>query len=306
MKIAVIDMGTNTFHLLLAEKEGDSWNFIRNDKVAVKLGKGGINDGRITPEAIERALTTLKDFRRFIDEAGITHIRAIATSAVRSASNGAELVAEIKRSTGIEVEVISGEREAELIWHGVKEAVQMGEETSLVVDIGGGSVEFIISNGKSILWKQSYEIGGQRMLEFFQKSDPIDEVSVAELKLWLHEKLQSLKDAVALHQPALLVGSSGSFDTLAEIDSALKNDPVNTDYIRQYTLSVNTYRELHQLIVSRNREQRMQIPGMIALRVDMIVVALVLVEWLIDEFSPERIEVSTWALKEGVLYSEKI
>lgn len=296
-------MGTNTFHLLLAEQEAGSWKFIRNDKVPVKLGKGGINEGHITPDAMERALSTMKDFRRYADEEGVSHIRAIATSAVRSASNGAFLVDEIKRSTGIEVEVISGEREAELIWHGVKEAVQLGEETSLVVDIGGGSVEFIISNGQSILWKRSYEIGGQRMLEFFQKSDPIDEVSVAELKLWLHDKLQSLKEAVALHRPALLVGSSGSFDTLAEIDSALKNTPVNTDHIRQYTLSVNAYRELHELIVTRNREQRMQIPGMIALRVDMIVVALVLVEWLIDEFKPNRIEVSTWALKEGVLFS---
>ncbi|MDQ4140147.1 MAG: phosphatase, partial [Bacteroidota bacterium] len=172
-RIALIDMGTNTFHLLIAEikPEGEPETLVKL-KESVKLGQDGISLGAIAPDAVERALQTLTNFKVEIDKYDVSEVRAVATSAVRNAANGAKLTAAILKQTGIEVEVISGDREAELIYYGVKLALEIGSERSLIIDIGGGSVEFIICDGDTIFWKQSFEIGAQRLMDKFFINDP--------------------------------------------------------------------------------------------------------------------------------------
>jgi len=216
-KAAVIDMGTNTFHLLLVELHGKEFNTLYKEKVAVKLGQGGITQNQIIPEAEKRAVHTLSHFKTLIDGENIDQIFAFATSAVRNATNGPDFVKKVKDVLDIQIHVISGEEEAQLIYEGIHFSGALDEQTYLMMDIGGGSVEFIIGNAEQAFWKQSFEIGGQRLLDAFHYHDPILPEEVEKLEQYCAEKLQPLLDAIARHRPSGFVGASGTFDTLVDM-----------------------------------------------------------------------------------------
>lgn len=300
MKVAVIDMGTNTFHLLIVDVSQSEWKMIRREKAAVKIGEKGINEGKITPEAEERAISTLLEFKKIIDEHTVEGTFATATSAIRNAKNGLEVVERIRREVGIEARVISGLQEAEYIYFGVKKALKIGSDPALIMDIGGGSIEFIIGTDEEILWKQSFEIGGQRMVEKFQKHDPIQPDDEDLLKIYLDAHLVELYEAVARHQPKILIGSSGTFDTLSDIyclKETIDRSPEDTEY----PLTIPAFYDILKNLKTRNREERLRIPGMIPLRVDMIVVACILIGFILERLDLHKFRVSAYALKEGVL-----
>ena len=296
-RIAIIDLGTNTFHLLIAKQDG---TILHTEKRAVRIGVRGINEGFISQDGVERALRCLKDFKFKIDEFEVSTTRAFGTSALRNASNSTELIAGVKETTGIGIEVISGDQEAEYIYFGVRSAVSLGEEKSLIVDIGGGSVEFIIADHKKIFWKQSIEIGGQRLLEKFQKHDPILPEEIQSLDLEFDKSLINLKAAMRDLSPKVLVGSSGTFDTLSEIYCHHYHIGILPDQ-PETPLTVEYFFRIYDQLISKNRQQRLNIPGMIEMRVDMIVVNSCLVPYLITQFDFKKVRVSSYSLKEGVL-----
>lgn len=301
-RLALIDLGTNTFHLLLVEiAENREPHTLYKTKVPVKLGQGGISKGEIMPDARDRALATLTEFREIIAQHQVTEIKASATSAIRNASNGAEVVAAIKSQIGIDIEVISGAREAELIFKGVQQALEIGPAPALIMDIGGGSVEFIIGTDKGILWKKSFEIGAQRLLDKFFRQDPIAPEDVKALRHYLTDQLQKLTAAVLQHQPAVLIGSSGTFDTLVEMDVAQRGLSRGENPSPEMELSVSTFHRQYKEILLKNRAQRLAVPGMLEMRVDMIVVASILIDWVLEKYNLEHIRVSAYALKEGML-----
>ena len=300
-RLAIIDLGTNTFHLFIADTDGKIIQSVYAEKTPVRIGKGGINQGIISEDACERALHTLIMFKRKIDEFGARKIYATATSAFRNAQNGKALAEKIKSVTGIEISIISGDREAELIYFGVKEALALGEEKSLIVDIGGGSVEFILANEHTIFWKQSFEIGGQRLMDLFQKCDPIKEEEIAALQQYLSEKLAPLTAALKKFPTDVVVGSAGSFDTFSDVDLRRKGFNFSVETKKEYEIALSDFHQLYHEIISKERTARMEIPGMIELRVDMIVVAAILTQYILEQYKMKRIRVSTYALKEGVL-----
>lgn len=295
-------MGTNTFHLLLAEADERGYHITSRERLAVKIGMGGINQGVITEAALHRALLAMQSFKNTIDQQGIQKVYAFGTSALRNAQNGAEVARQIKELTGIDVDIISGDKEAEYIYQGVKSALNMEKEKSLIVDIGGGSIEFIIGDDDTIYWKKSFEIGAQRLLEKFQKHDPIIPEEIEALDQYFQKTLEPLFEAIRKHHTHTLVGSSGTFDTLSDI-FCIKHDIHKSPEEIETPLSLAGFFEIYQELLKKNREQRMQIPGMIEMRVDMIVVACCLVRYLLDHYPFERIRVSTYSLKEGVLAS---
>ncbi len=300
MRIAVIDMGTNTFHLLVADVRDGQFETVYREKSAVKIGAKGINEGVIIPEALERALTAVRRFKQITDLEKVDQIFATATSAIRNASNGQELVDKIKRETGIKVRIISGEEEAQLIYYGVSHALKLGDETSLIMDIGGGSIEFIIGTASGIKWKHSFEIGGQRMIDQFHKHDPIQLSEIEDVEAYLGAHLNLLFEKVTAYQPTTLIGSSGTFDTLSDIHRivlGLEKSPDATEF----PLTVEGFQEILRDILAKTREERLAIPGMIELRVDMIVVACILIDFVLLKSNIKNIRVSAYALKEGVL-----
>jgi exopolyphosphatase/guanosine-5'-triphosphate,3'-diphosphate pyrophosphatase len=301
-RIALIDLGTNTFHLLITEIDDfGRGTVLLKLKVPVKLGRGGISCGEIAPDAYTRALITLEAFKERMEEFRVTAVKAVATSAMRNAANGPALAEEIQNHFGIEVEIISGDREAELIYYGVRSGVKMGYEKNLIIDIGGGSVEFIICNCDTIFWKQSFEIGAQRLLDSFFKHDPIPANEIASEKAFLAHKLAPLSEAIQEFQPKILVGSSGTFDTLCDIEASKLGINRLENSHSEWDLPLEVFYRLYHEILPLNHLQRLSIPGMIELRADMIVVALVLIDFVLQEFQLEHIRVSAYALKEGML-----
>lgn len=297
--IAIIDMGTNTFHLLIAESDKKGYHIIQRDRLAVKIGKDGINHGFITEEGIQRALLAMQSFKNTLDQQGVTRTYAFGTSALRNARNSNEVINRIKSITGIDSTIISGDQEAEYIYMGVKAAMEI-EEASLIMDIGGGSVEFIIGDNDKIWWKQSIEIGAQRLLEEFQKNDPITSAEIASLDQYFAKELIPLMEVLQLYKPSILIGSSGTFDTLSDI-FCLRHDIHKSPEEIETPLSLEGFYEIYNDLVKKDRAERMLIPGMIEMRVDMIVVASCLIRYILSRHTFNRIRVSTYALKEGVL-----
>lgn len=301
-RVAIIDLGTNTFHLFIVEIDGTKINTLYKEKIAVKIGKNGISKGKIATDAKKRAIHTLKIFRTVIDLFEVHHVKGVATSAIRSAKNGQELIDEIKEKTAIEIETISGTKEAELIYRGVQAAMDVPESPQLVVDIGGGSVEFIIGTRHEILWRQSFEIGAQRLLDKFHQVDPIPEASMHALDKFLKKNLCELLEAIEKHQPTGLIGCSGTFDTLIEV--YLKKQRQQRDLESKIqVLPVSHFELIHQDFITKSREERLEIPGMVTMRADMIVVASCLIKFVLNHLNTETITACSYALKEGLLYS---
>lgn len=298
-KIAIIDMGTNTFHLLIAEADEKGYHITYRERLAVKIGKGGITIGVITEEGIHRALLAMQSFKNTIDQQGVHQVFAFGTSALRNASNCNEVVQRIKSVTGIDSTIISGDLEAEYIYMGVKAAMSI-DEPSLIIDIGGGSVEFVVGDNDTIFWKRSIEIGAQRLLEQFQKSDPISKHEIQALDKYFEKALVPLWEVLERYKPSILIGSSGTFDTLSDI-FCIQHDIHKSPEEIETPLTLSGFYELYEDLLRKNREQRMSIPGMIEMRVDMIVVACCLIRNILSVHSFNRIRVSTYALKEGVL-----
>jgi len=298
-KIAIIDMGTNTFHLLIAEADKKGYHITHRDRLAVKIGKDGINHGFITEEGIQRALLAMQSFKNTLVQQGVTKTYAFGTSALRNARNSQEVVNRIKAITGIDSVIINGDQEAEYIYMGVKAAMEI-EEVSLIMDIGGGSVEFIVGDNDKVWWKQSIEIGAQRLLEEFQKNDPITSNEISSLDRHFDKALLPLMEVLQVYKPSILIGSSGTFDTLSDI-FCLQHDIHKSQEEIETPLSLEGFYEIYNDLVKKNRAQRMLIPGMIEMRVDMIVVACCMIKYILSRHPFNRIRVSTYALKEGVL-----
>lgn len=299
-KIAVIDMGTNTFHLMIAEVMESEFKIISKEKIAVRLGAGGISHGFITNEAKERAFTALRSFKGMIDSEGIEVIHATGTSAMRNASNGPEVALEMEQLLGCPVRIISGLEEARLIYFGVSKALKIGTRNAMIMDIGGGSVEFIICNEERILWVESFEIGGQRLMDLFHCQDPISDKDRNSLSNYLESQLAPLFKAVREFKPKTLIGCSGTFDTLSDIHRLKKGMFKYLDE-SELPLDLHSFYEIFGEIISKTREERMLIPGMIEMRVDMIVVACCLIDVILKTTGIKKMRGSAFALKEGVL-----
>lgn len=301
-KLAIIDLGTNTFHLLIAEYNNGSYIIAHRERIAVKIGLGGINQGIVQKKGIERAVNALKNFKAIIDQHSVSKIFAFGTSALRNARNADDVIQKIKLASNIDVSIISGDQEAEFIYKGVRSAMDLGNEPSLIVDIGGGSVEFIIASKNEIFWKKSIEIGAQRLLEKFQKHDPILPSEITELDQHFETSLQELILNLNKLNPSTLIGSSGTFDTLSEIHSIRQSIHYREEN-SETPLTHESFYTIYKEFISKNRAERLLIPGMIEMRVDMIVVACCLIRFLLEQHTFQAMRVSTYSLKEGVLAS---
>lgn len=298
---AIIDLGTNTFHLLIAEVKQGNINEYFKLQVPVKLGKGGINEGIINEDAFKRGITAIAEFRKYIDQFEIKDVVANATSAIREAKNGDDFVNKVKNDYQINIRKISGDQEAIYIYEGVRNSFNLPGENILVMDIGGGSVEFIIGNRESILWKHSFELGAARLVDKFQKSDPIRMDEIHEINSYIDQNLKLLKDAQNQFPAKILVGSAGSFETL--VDVVLKDFGVIPNSLSRHAFEIRgeDFEVFYELMVTSSSAQRSKLKGMVDFRIEMIVVAAILMNYVINNLNIKKIISSEYALKEGML-----
>lgn len=302
MRIAVIDLGTNTFNLLISQVEKNTApQNIFQKKIPVKLGEGGINNKKIMSVPFDRGIAALKEFRKNIDEHAAESVIAFATSAIREAINGDEFISVAKQETGFTIRKITGDQEAELIYKGVKNAVHLNNAPALLMDIGGGSTEFIIANNDTIFWKQSFLLGVSRLLQLFNPSDPIKNEESEKIVNYLQQELTPLIAAVEQYSPNVLIGSSGSFESYADI---IAHKFYSVDILSNKTsfdFDANQLAQIFTEIIASTLDERKQIKGLIDMRVDMIVMSVLLTQAVIKICNPQKITLSTYSLKEGII-----
>ncbi|RZL17933.1 MAG: exopolyphosphatase [Pedobacter sp.] len=298
MKAAVIDLGTNTFHLIIAELSSVEPTILFKTNLPVKLGEGRINENIIIPAAFERGIQALKVFKEEIDKHNVTVVKAIATSAIRSAHNGQDFIRAARAQAEIEIIIIDGDQEADYIYQGVN-ATGLIDTSSLIIDIGGGSTEFILCDPKKVLWKRSYNIGAARLQQAYFKSDPISSEDQKAIRERLQAELKDLKEACELFKPLKLIGSAGAFESFA----TMINDDQDVKHLKSAAIDITRYLELSNKLVTSTHAERENFEGLIKLRVDMIVIAALLTNYILEIVKPEKFSVSTYDLKMGVLAS---
>ena len=296
-----MDLGTNTFHLLIVEGTIDNFKVVVHEHIAVKLGEGGINKGIIMPMAFQRGVNTMKGFKNEIDSANVQYTRCIATSALRNASNGNEFITKVKEEAGIDIEIINGDKEACFIYEGIRAAGALCAENSLIMDIGGGSIEFIIGNNEQMIWKQSFEIGAARLMERFHHSDPIDPSSIEALNRYLEDTLIPLFDAARQNPVHQLIGSSGSFETFAELAARRRDDNFDLEKIKNYVFDFEDILYVTDEMIISNHTERESNELIIPVRTDMIVVSSVITRYILSRLGTRNVALCTYSLKEGVL-----
>lgn len=300
--LAAIDIGTNSIHLLVARPaDNNRFEIVDREKEVVRLGSGSGDMKRLDPEAIERGIEALKRFRQVADISG-AEIHAVATSAVREAENRHEFIIRAAREAGIHVEVISGVEEARLIHLGVLQAVPVFDTQRLVIDIGGGSTEFVIGRGGDVLEARSLKLGAIRLTERFLRKEPLRRKDVDECREYVRSYLRPVaRDLLRRHSFETAVGSSGTIVNIAEMARAQRGEePARV--VSNLTFTADELDGVvRQLVKARTVKERMATPGLDPKRADIILGGALLLEQAFAELGITELTVSDYALREGVI-----
>lgn len=299
MRIAVIDLGTNTCNLLIAELNSSGYSILHQSKEYVKLGDGKITTNEISDDAIERVKNAFENHKKIIEKLNAQKVRCIATSAIRSAINKIDFLNQIGNKSGWTVKVISGEKEAELIFKGVLLAIGSFQKPSVILDIGGGSNELILAKNKKMLWKESQPTGMGRVINRFAISDPIQPKEIEQLAEFFREEHKIAIEECTQQNVFTLVGCSGAFDTLADMIDQV--DPGEKQRISK-SISLDEFYSVFNNLIKSTRKERIDMKGMDMMRVDLIVPAIIFIELLISGIGINDIVQTDYALREGVLF----
>lgn len=291
MRVAVIDLGTNTFNLLIADVHTNGFSVLHNSKEGVALGMGGINQGCISEDAMQRAFLAFEKFLPIIQNLHVENIAAIGTSAIRDAKNKDSFCDLIAKHYHIKIEVINGEQEAKLIYDGIR-WLNTFEKPSLIMDIGGGSTEFIRVEG-DFMQIVSENIGVARIFQFFRFNDPFSESDKNQVFDWLEHQA---KEFQTFKPCPILIGASGSFETFHEMIYHLPF-PLHEEKVLKREEIVKSL----DWIIDSTQVERDNNPHIIPIRKKMAPIAALKTKWVIEKMQIQEVHISPYSLKEGVL-----
>jgi exopolyphosphatase/guanosine-5'-triphosphate,3'-diphosphate pyrophosphatase len=301
VRIAALDLGTNSFHLLVADVQPDGhFEPIAKDKAMIRLGDVVSREGRIPDAAADVVVATVRRFRLLAEAAGATEVHACATSAMRSAANGDDVVDRVEAEAGVAVEVISGLREAELIFGAIRGAVVLEPSPALCFDLGGGSVEIMVGDASGLRFATSEPLGVGRLSAGFVRSDPLSKQDRRALRAHLVDVLTPVAEHVATLGPKLVVGSSGTLEDIAHMVAARRAADVPLS-LNQLAFARDEFWPLHKQILASTADERLRLDGLDARRVDLIPAGCVFLATAMELFDFDEMTVSEWALREGIV-----
>jgi exopolyphosphatase/guanosine-5'-triphosphate,3'-diphosphate pyrophosphatase len=298
---AVIDVGTNSVKLLVADVCGRDVQPVHEESRQTRLGKGFYETHRLQPEPIARTAEAVWEFAEIAREKAADSIRVIATSAARDAVNPADLTTVVERACSLKTEIISGEREAEWVFQGVATDAELAKQPLLLLDVGGGSTEFILGHGAKKSFARSYPLGTVRLMEQFPHSDPPTRAELTQCRNWVKNFLlgavrSQLEPALKLEAGDIqLVGTGGTTSILARIEKKL--DRFDREKIERTLLS------FAQIVAQRKKlwhlplDERKEIPGLPKLRADVILTGVLIYEVVMEEFGFKELRISTRGLR---------
>lgn len=300
--IGAIDVGTNSFHLIVASVDSRGMlHTILREKEVVRLGASGGDIKYLTPEAIERGVQTLKRFVN-IGQSKNAEIRAVATSAVREAINRQEFIDLVKKETGIEIEVVSGIEEGRLIYLGVLHSLPIVNQKALLIDIGGGSTETIIGYQGNIQYVHSEKLGAIRLTIRFGLDDEIPENKIDECRKYIRGVWTPIFNKINKIGYDVFVGTAGTIINIG-IMSLIQNDKPVPDILNGTLLTrKDVLKTIKKIVQAKNLKERKAIPGMDPQRADIIVGGALILEYALEYLSIDKLYISTFGLREGIVY----
>lgn len=301
MRIGALDLGTNSFHLLIADVHPDgSFTPLAREKEMLRLGDSVSREGFVPPEAADLAVATVRRMKLLAEATDATEIVACATSAIRLAANGDELVDRIERETGVAVDVINGLTEARLIFGAIRASILLEPAPALCFDLGGGSLEVMVGTASGLLWATSENLGVARLTADFVHSDPIGKTDRRALRSHLTTALRRIASDTARYEPKLVVGSSGTLEDLAAMVAARRKAQVPVS-LNQLTFTRDEFLPLHDEIISSKASERRRMDGLEPRRVDLIVAGSTFLATAFEVFAFDEMTISEWSLREGIL-----
>jgi exopolyphosphatase / guanosine-5'-triphosphate,3'-diphosphate pyrophosphatase len=302
MRIAAIDIGTNSVHMIVVRVRADlSFEVVDREKEMVRLGAGGLDGRSLTPEAMHAALQVLSKFRRLAESHRVDRIIAVATSAVREAENGGEFLHAITDRTAVRPRVITGTEEARLIHMAAVYGVGNASETAVVIDIGGGSVEITRGAGPAIESGQSFKLGVIRLTERFVKSDPLSPRDERKLLKHINVEAGEYVDRIAQAGFDRVIGTSGTILSLGTMATADAGRATAGGSLRNRRVTAKQLRRLRRELVELNIDKRLRLPGMEPRRADIAVAGAVLLDALVRRLGASEITLCDLSLREGLI-----
>ena len=306
-RAAVIDCGTNMFTVLIAEGSGDTWERKHVLRQPVFIGQGGFQNRSIRSDRFSRGLDALGTFHQALGNYNVKDVRVVGTSALRDTSNGTTFAEAVRSQFGWDLCIIGGEEEADWIFRGVAQTLTDDLERVLIMDIGGGSVEFVVAERTDAgVWQSkaalSLDAGVARLEEFGKPTDPLGAAGEERYRAFLDNVMEPLDAVIAEYRPSALVGSSGSFDTFAE---AVDGSHANVPYLQRRDLEPidrQALQRLHRRLLTEPHEQRLKIPGMAPARAKMIPLSSMLLMHVLGKMTPTAtVYRSPFAMREGLM-----
>ena len=293
-RFAVIDLGSNTFHILIVDiNEDGTYTQVHKERSFVGLAEKGIET--ICDSAVKRGKDALAFFSTLLTKYNVNNYKAIGTSALRTASNSQLFVDTIFKELNLKIDVIGGDREAELIYHGVSTIADTKSGTHVIMDVGGGSVEFILIENDELVWSKSSDIGVGVLYNLEQLEDPLSVENIKTINEFLDRKLLDLRNILTNRKVNTMIGASGSFEVIQSI---------NGDEIKSSTeseINLSRYYTISKTIRESSQEDRKNMDGLPDSRIKLVGVAFLLIDKAIEIINPSKLIVSPYALKEGVL-----
>ncbi|MBI3767231.1 MAG: Ppx/GppA family phosphatase [Deltaproteobacteria bacterium] len=301
MKVAAIDIGSNSIHMVVARIDADGhFTLLDRAKEMVRLGKGTLAARALSREAMQAGIQALATFKRLADTQQIDRVLAVATSAVREAKNGGDFIAQIGRELGIHVDLITGREEARLIHLAVSNALDLRDASTVLVDVGGGSVELVLADRGIVKLQESLKLGVLRLAERFFEHDPPARDEVDALEEYLDRQLASFYKRARSTEVGRFIGTSGTVLNLAAI--ALQMDGgAAPERLHGITLRAKDVQRVRKLVVRSDRDERQRLPGLDRRRVDTIVPGAILIDHVMRRLEVAELTTCEWALREGVL-----
>ncbi len=302
-RYAVIDIGTNSIRLLIAETEE---GIILNSKKHLemtRIGKGVNETKMIADDAIDRSVKALKDFKEMALNEDVDLIKAIATSAVRDANNRDVFIKRVKDEVGLDIEVISGKKEALLGFQGVINGIHdIDDDDILVIDIGGGSTELIIGNRRGLKYQESLNVGAVRMTDKHIESDPINQEDIENLLKDIRYIIKDEIEKIKKHNITKVIGIGGTITTLGAVDQNLER--YNRDKIHNYVLNIDNINTLIDNFKTMDNEERKKVKGLEPKRADIILAGSLILYEIINEIEAKNIMISEYDNLEGYIFLE--
>ena len=301
LRAAVLDLGSTSFHLLVASASSDGeLEHIASERAMLRLGAVIQQSGSIPEEICTRALETARKLARVAQRHGVERILPVATAALREATNGALLAEQISGAVGAPVRLLSGEEEARLMFAAFRHQEEDASDVRLGLDLGGGSLELAIGDETAIAWEATLPLGAARVHAQIVRSDPMRAAEVRSLRALVRSRLDPHLAAIRRRAPTRCTATGGSVRALMRLAAARRGRRKRSSE-SPTELSLRELRELRKALVSADHEKRLRMPGISRQRADLLPCAAVVVETVADALGFERLQISDWGLREGVL-----